>query len=184
MFKHKKIYQTLEDLYDDYKKLVYVFISDYVESEDVKDELVQIFWTKVYKHFDFLRNKEEGRLKSYLRVMAKNVCMDFYRKEAREDTLLEDYGQVNEDGLEKSAENVFFDEDDLTYLRQAWKILSEEEQEMLTFKYGYQMMNIEIAKLYDISEGLTAVRLQRIRRKLKKEMMRIKEAEEGGGQVE
>lgn len=180
MFKFKRIYQTLEDMYNDYKKLVYVFISDHVDDETVKDELLQIFWTKVYDNFDFLREKEDAKLKSYLRVMAKNVCMDYYRQKIKEESFMEEYNQLNGGFSEESVETEYFEEDDVVYLRLAWMILSEEEKDLLIFKYAHQLKNYEIGKLYGISEGLVAVKLQRIRKKLKEEMLKIKREEEGG----
>ena len=70
---------TLEKLYLDHRKLVYAFISDYSNEEDVMEEIASTVWMKVWEKEDFFLDMDKKGVKYYLRAMVKTAASDYFR---------------------------------------------------------------------------------------------------------
>lgn len=173
---NKRGYDSLEDLYRESEKLVYAFIRDYTSDENLVIELSQVVWYKVWKNFDKFRNKDRKDAQNYIRAIARNTVADHFKSEKQELEAFEEIsclygGECNMD-TEKEIKDLL-NRELQEYLEEAYGVLSDSEAELVKLKYGDNLKSGEIGELLGISDALVRVRLQRIREKLKKEIIML-----------
>lgn len=172
----RKRYNNFEDLYYDNEKLVYVFIADYVDDFHLITELAQKVWYKVFLNWGKFEGKQKKEAQNYLRVMTKNLVIDYFKDKKKEDEMTEAfvylYGKEDVTYLEQELE-MFLEDAPEEYLEEALQILDSNERDLLDLRYKKKLQSEEIGALLGISAALARVRLQRIREKLRKEMERL-----------
>ena len=175
IFKSGK-YKDFEELYQDNKKMVYVFIRDYETDSDQVLDLSQQLWYKAFLNRDKFQEKTKKEVRHYLRTMVRNMMMDHFTQQQKERELAEAftylYGKEEVTYLEEELE-LFLEAAPEEYLDQAMGILSEEERSLLDWKYEMNMKSEDMAALLDITDALVRMRLRRIRLRLKEEAERL-----------
>lgn len=169
-------YNSLEELYMDNYKLVYTYISDYTNKQDMAQELSSIIWAKVAENPQRYLNMDRVWLKNYLRIMTRTTAADYFEKEAKYK------GQLSEDSLDiladtihaRSTEEEFFIREDLQHLKEARKMLSFEDNEILTMRFEADLSARVVGEAFGISEGSLRVKQHRILKKLKAEISNLR----------
>ncbi len=77
---NKNVYNSMEELYTDNRKFVFVVALDYTTDINLAEEIVQHTWLKVFENEKKFRNKEKDEVKNYLRIMVRNLSFDYYKK--------------------------------------------------------------------------------------------------------
>lgn len=150
---------SFEKLVRKYQKPVRVFVYSFFGSIDLVDEISQEVFIKVFKKFKKTRNI--SNFKKWLFKIAKNTCIDYYRKSKKNKTLLE----FNE-SISVSDENI----EDKLILREdiktsLLKLNPEERKTMIliyylgfSYKEAAEIMNCPVktidSRIYNASKKL------------------------------
>lgn len=169
----KRYYKNLEELYYDNYKLVYIIAGDYVANGDDRNEASSSVWAKIAAHPEKYLAMDEYRLKNYMRVMIKNICMDRFREAKKE---AEDLRQTYRDGiapLYADFGDQSCDRREMEYLSRAAAVLTIDEKQLIWLRFKEGLNAKEIGRLLEISDGNVRVRQKRILDKLRKEILRL-----------
>lgn len=162
---------TLEKLYLDHRKLVYAFISDYSNEEDVMEEIASTVWMKVWEKEDFFLDMDKKGVKYYLRAMVKTAASDYFRSLEQENKKVEKLKEyLIDSGQLKNAEESRFLENINYYLREAINVLSEDEKLLIIMRFKYNQSMKSIGDYFGITEGNVRIRKLRILTKMKKKI--------------
>ncbi|GAB6108491.1 RNA polymerase sigma factor [Fusibacter bizertensis] len=145
----------IQEQYDKIYRYCYYKVKNSVLAEDLTQET----FLRYFNHSGYI---EHGKMLAYLYTIARNLCIDSFRKSYVE-TLTEDIPVSG--GFEQVELN-------LTVL-QAVKVLTEQEQEMLMLRYVNELTVGEIASIMGISRFAvyrkTSSALANLKKLLKKE---------------
>ena len=98
-----KIHEIFEEIYNEYNKLIFVTINNYIKNIQDSEELVQDTFVSF---FNSLHKKEIINIKYYLLVIAKNKALDFIKLNKRN---LQIYEDVIYDSLDDTDTSFFID---------------------------------------------------------------------------
>ena len=170
-----KKYKTLEELYMKNCKLVYTYIRDYTTHQSCVQDIASIIWCKVVEDPQQFLKMDETWLHNYLRVMAKSAVSDYFKIEEKEHVKVEKVREALK--YELLEEEDFLLKEELEYLEQAKRILSEAECDLIILRYEAELSAREVGEAFGISEGAVRVKQHRILKKLKKEIIRLRSDE-------
>lgn len=173
-----KLYNSMEELYNDNWKLVIVFFEDYIADWNAIEELSSMIWVRVFERQEIFLSMNKTWVKNYLRAMVRNLVNDYHKDEMREKQALQEIFELNKDAMDISSE-MFSSVNLEELLPDAIEILSEEEKQLIMLKFRYKKSSEEIGKFFDISAGNVRVKQYRILRKLKKKMQELMLDERG-----
>jgi len=131
---------SLEEQYDK----IYRYCYFKVKNKEIAEDLTQETFLKYFNQTSYI---SRGKPMAYLYTIAKNLCIDFYRKSNR-------YESLNEEMI-GSGDNV--DNDDITVfetnfiIKQAVSTLPIELQELLLLRFANELGINEIANIMKIS---------------------------------
>ena len=165
--KKKERYNSLEELYLNTYRLVYIFISDYIRDWYVAEDIASIIWVKVSECADKYLDMDITHLHNYLRIMVQNEVNDYYRKKNCHDNNIERAGTSIVPP--RTLEEEYVLQENLDNLERAKNTLSEEDRRLLALRFDAGLSARETGKDLGISEGAVRVRQHRILAKLKKE---------------
>lgn len=153
----------LKDIYDEYLGYVYSIIYGIVNQRENAEDITQEFFVKIYTLAPSMELKDSH--KTYLATIARNMAIDFVRKNSRM-SLVEDF---TEEGLEpvstdKPEEEVI---SDMTVL-QALETLSEKERQVISMKILSEMTFQEISDALSVPLGTITWRYQEALKKLRR----------------
>ena len=149
----------LEELYDKLLKYCYSKTHDRYLAEDiVQDTFVRFYSNNTYK--------ETGKKLAYLYTIARNLCIDSYRR-----TQIINIDEVREDVELRTATNSEIDEAlDRMSAERAMACLSEEERELVILRYNQELSNAEIGEILGMSRWAVHRRLQKCLAKMRAEL--------------
>ncbi len=140
----------IEEQYDKIYRYCYFKLKDRYMAEDITQEtFLRFFESKGYR--------DVGRPLAYLYTIARNLCMDEFRKVSMEELKEE----VMQEGFEE-------DVIERQNLRQAMETLSKEEQELLLLRYVNEVAFADLCRLYGKSRFALHRELSRITGKLER----------------
>ncbi len=154
------------ELEEQYKK-IYTFCRFKVKNPDVAEELTQETFLKYFESSNYL---QKGKKLAFLYTIARNLCVDYYRKEKHLLNHLEQ-GEIDLDNV-GTAKTVGEDLDLILSVQVAVEKLSEEEQELVLLRYTNGLELGEIAKYYDISRFVLYRKMKAIEKKLKNHLQK------------
>lgn len=150
---------NIELIIDEYSNYVFKIINNvvgtslpYQDKEEIASDAFYLLWKN--------QNKISSDIKSYLGVVTRNCCYSRMRKEK---------------SFVELKENLYLDEkiniDEILTIKQKIQKLNEKEKELFILYYvdGYKIR--EIAKMLKMSISSIKIRLYRIRKKLKEEIL-------------
>ena len=123
------ILEGLQELYDEYYKLVYFCINGIVENSLDTEDLVEEVFLKVYNVRDLLDSNKN--IKYYILTIAKNLAIDFLRKKKTHIEYNDDY-VLNYVVPSKESTNTF---NELIVMLQQY--LSKEEIDIIVYHFLY-----------------------------------------------
>ena len=141
-----------DEHYDKIYRYCYFKVKNQYVAEDITQETFLRFMES--SHY-----KDVGRPLAYMYTIARNLCMDEFRKVPTEE-LKEDMKQGGFEDAVVEKEN----------LKQAMKALTNEEQELLLLRYVNEISFSDLSKLYGKSRFALYRELSKIRKKLERRL--------------
>lgn len=143
--------------YDKIYRYCYYKVRDKQIAEDITQETFLRYLDSGYS--------EHGKKLQYLYTIARNLCIDLYR---RQDHEVLSFGNENETDADAICVTGF--EEAVTVREDVQKVLSalsDEDREILLMKYANEEKDNVICKVYGISRFALYRRLRRLQRTLK-----------------
>ena len=154
------IEELYERIYNDYYKLVYYIIIKIVKDTEDCIEIVNDVFLKAFNNiekFNIYDNKSS--IKSWIVRIAKNEAINFYNKQKRNNTLLDD--EYISNTISPSIDKF------LLLIDEFKEFLTEEELDILMFRIYYDMKLREIAEYYESTTSIIYTKYQNALKKLK-----------------
>ena len=155
----KKFEQIVEEHQKSIVNFHYRFVGDRFEAEN----LAQDTFIKAYVKFDTLQDK--GKLKSWLFSIARNVVIDFFRKNKNREMALGN--EMLENFLETASTTAIsakIDEDEISKeLQNCIDQLSSQDKMLIKLLYYEGFTYKEIGQILDINQNTLKSRLHRAR---------------------
>ena len=139
------------DINEQYDK-VYRYIYFRLKNQHLAEDLTQETFLRFFESSSY---KDTGRPLAYLYTIARNLCVDEFRKTPME--------ELKEDILQKGFEEEVVDRQNL---RRAMETLTKEEQELLLLRYVNEVSFTDLCRLYGKSRFALYRELTRIKEKL------------------
>lgn len=141
---------SLQDQYDK----IYRYCYFKVNNKEIAEDLTQETFLKYFTQTSYINR---GKSLSYLYTIAKNLCVDYYRKNNKEKKL---YTEILEnDAISKVETNLT--------VRQAVSTLPIDLQELLLLRYANELKVNEIANIMGISRFSVSRKLNKAYGELK-----------------
>ena len=149
----------IEEQYDKLLRYCYMKLRDKSLAEDItQDTFIRFFESRDYRSM--------GKEMAYLYTIARNLCIDSFRK--RKDELLGDMPARMQNAPD-SADKMHSIDDRLS-IEQALDRLDEDEREAVVLRFSAELSIADIGKALDISRFAVRRRISSALEKLRKEM--------------
>lgn len=149
---------AFERLYTSTRRGVYAFLYSYLHNSHDSEDAMHAVYIRVKENIHTFQNGTNGR--AWLLQIAKNYALNVIKKQSR--TLpLDDY-------FDTASTKDDFSEGSITYAMQ--KVLSEEEQRIITLHVLWGYKHRELSKILDMPTGTITSKYKRAIDKLKKEL--------------
>ena len=138
-----------EEFYHKYYGLVYLIAKDHLKRKELAEDCAQEVMLRFAKDFhNITQDLDDKKFKNYVRVVAKGVSIDIYRKEKKhiDNIADEDISEFKNLSIEE------FDRCDIYLLEQAVSAMPEEYRYVFYLKYFYQYSGREISQKLGITE--------------------------------
>ena len=177
---------TKESFYLEYEKLVYQFLWDYLKMEpdreqakDILQELFSQVWVRVFRNFHKYQIKTDAHIKNSLRVTSQNVYFDYLKQKKREMENMVSAEEILQEMVSpETIDTALFTVDRKKYLKEAIGILNREERYLIWEYYFTGRDGKDTASLLDLNHNTLRTKVNRVCKKLRKEMERL--MREGG----
>jgi RNA polymerase sigma-70 factor (ECF subfamily) len=141
--------EALEEIHDMYYVPIFRYISFRVNEHETAEDLTSEVFTRLLSALQD-KTAPQKTIKGWLFSVASRVVKDFYRKKyRRKQVVLEESVPSLADGPAQRVESMITNEN----LRGAITALTEEQQEVIALRFGYEMSIREVAKTIGKSEG-------------------------------
>ena len=160
---------TFEEMYDSYKKLIYIETYKHLKPLELIEESMQETMIKILKQYEKLADMDEAARRVYIGKIASGTATNFYYKEVAErnnveyiEELSEGEGSIPETGAFMS--DIILDSN----LEDSLDELTPGEREIIHLFYFEEIPYSEIASMLGISEDSVRQRMCRAKKHLKK----------------
>ena len=143
--------ETFAELYEYYMPKIFRYISYQVGNMDLAEDLTSAVFEKALTRLDSYRSNKAS-FSTWLMTVARNTVIDYYRVKSRKITISieETFEPASE---EISPEEEVIRKEELQRLDTHLKEFSQQEREIISFKFGAGLTNRRIAKMLDLSES-------------------------------
>lgn len=161
---------AFEEIVKTYEKKIYNLALRYVSNSEDANDIAQDVFLRVYKSLNGF--KEESAFSTWIYRVAVNVCIDYMRKNKKNNTV--SLTKEDEDGEEEQIEiednsyspEAVYDKTELREnIRNALDELSEDHRQVIILRDINGLNYDEIGKILDIGEGTVKSRIFRAREK-------------------
>lgn len=159
------------NLYIKYDKLIIWRIELLVYKKSVYQDLLQETFVHIIRNIEAIKALEEYKIKPYIMVIVKNVCMDHLRKEQRQEDVEDKLEKSESDGkctYTYNPEKMFLDKEQRENVWQVIDKLSDRDKNIILCKYAYNMSHKNIGLELGIDEKNVNMYVKRARERLKK----------------
>jgi RNA polymerase sigma-70 factor, ECF subfamily len=150
--------------YDELLPKVFYFFWYKVGDRALAEDLAATTFEKAWKSRDRFR-EDLGKFDYWLFGIARNVAVDHYRAQRPQENLDEAQLSSPPGQVETQVEQT----EDFIHLQKALLNLSLRERDLISYKYGAELTNRQIAQLTGLSESNVGVILHRAVEKLRSE---------------
>jgi RNA polymerase sigma factor (sigma-70 family) len=150
------------------KGVAYRYVSDEMKAEDILHDAFVKVYTKLNMY------KQSGSLEAWLRRIVVNTAIDFYKKEKRTQSQLDDFNYSEWE----DEENTLDDDYTLEELNYAIEKLPAGYKLVFNLYAIDNFSHKEIAETLSISEGTSKSQLHKAREFLKRELKQIKKVQQ------
>lgn len=160
---------TFEEMYDSYKKLIYVETRKHLKPLELIEESMQETMIKILKQYEKLADMDEAARCTYIGKIARGTAINFFYKEVaacNNVVYIEDLGEGEKDFSETEVimPDIVLGSDLEEFLSE----LTPGEREIIHLFYFEEIPYSEIASLLGISEDSVRQRMCRAKKHLKK----------------
>ncbi len=155
--------QAFTTIYEQYHKLIYYIVYQYVKDVEVAKDLTQDAFIKMYN--EVKNNDEPNRFHAWFITLTKNIVMDYFRK--------------NKNNLvDKNSEKTLAEFPDPSYQATpgfiSFKSLTPSEKQVIDLKIMFKMTFKEIAQTLDSPQSVVVKMYYDGLKKLRSEMEDLK----------
>lgn len=123
----------LEEQYDNIYRYCYYRLHHVQLAEDITQEVF-------LRYFEHMQEGGDARPLAYLYAIARNLCIDEYRKKKGDGVFEELPGEHPQEGVVETV-----------VLKQALETLTERERELILLRYVNEVPMADLARVYQIS---------------------------------
>lgn len=149
-------------VYADQLPRIYNFFRYRVGDGQIAEDLTAITFEKAWRKRESYRH-DLAAFSTWLHAIARNVAIDFYRREKPQVELEDNAFESNEPRPDDYVQQ----QQDFAKLHAMLETLPERDRELVALKYGAEMTNRQIADIVGISESNVGTRLHRLVSKLR-----------------
>lgn len=162
----------IEEQYDKIYRYCYFKLGQQSIAEDITQEAFLRFWESA-------SYRNEGKALHYLYTIARNLCVDEYRKQGREKCISnifrEKESEINIEEIRENKADISNSEEQLLtkiVLKQALEELSEQDRELILLRFVNQVPINVISKLTGLSRFTIYRRINNAIARLKRNLRR------------
>jgi RNA polymerase sigma-70 factor (ECF subfamily) len=162
--------EAFAELVGQYQKKIFAFAYGFFHDRDDALEIVQETFMRVYEKIGSYR--PEHSLQSWIYRLARNLCIDYYRKHAKKRKLQDDFASIPDRHL-ASADDCQADWESrqaAEAIERAVENLSWKQKEVFTLKYRQGMKLQQVADVLDISLGTVKTLHHRALKRIRREV--------------
>ena len=158
--------RKIEKIYRDYYDIVFKYILCLTHDKDLSEDITQETFVKMIKNIDKFEGK--SKLSSWLCEIAKNLWIDYLRKNKRKVELNEE----NTLNIESSQniENEYIEKENESAVLEKIKTLDEVSQRVMFLRIKGEMSFKEIGDILGKSENWARVTFYRAKQKVKEDV--------------
>ena len=158
--------RKIEKIYREYYDTVFKYLFCLTHDKELSEDLVQETFVRMIKNIDKFEGK--SKLSSWLCEIAKNLWIDYIRKNKRKVELNENE-ELNIQS-EQNIENEYIEREDENKVFEKIKALDEISQKIMYLRVKGEMSFKEIGDILGKSENWARVTFYRAKQKVKEEM--------------
>jgi len=153
------------ELYEQYLPKVFRYISYQVGNIHLAEDITSDVFVKALTGFSSYRS-DKASFSTWLLSIARHAVIDHYRVSSRRQTIpLEEIPEMPSESV--SLEEEATKRQELQSLQVCMAGLHQQEQEIISLKFGAELTNRQIAKMLGLSESNVGTKLYRTVRKLR-----------------
>ncbi len=149
---------TFEELYIAYSPDVYRFANWLSGNANDAEDITAETFARAWMNFAIIRTET---LKAYLFTIARNIYLESLRKNRDHDLLKETHPD-----LHPTLEKVLETQSELDQIRNTLMTLAEVDRSAFVMRVQYDLPYAEIARVLQLSENTTKVKVHRVRKML------------------
>ena len=156
--------------YDLYVDSIYRFILFKVRSPEEAEDITSSVFLKTWDYIQNQKLKEYKTLKSFLYKVARNLVIDHYRKQARQQDVSinrDDGSSIDLPDEKQDTHGKIALDSDIQFLMQKLTLLKDEYREAIVLRYVDDMSISEIANILEKNKGNVRVIIYRAIKALK-----------------
>lgn len=158
--------RKIEKIYREYYDTVFKYLFCLTHDKELSEDLLQETFVRMIKNIDKFEGK--SKLSSWLCEIAKNLWIDYLRKNKRKVELNENE-ELNIQS-EQNIENEYIEREDENKVFEKIKALDEISQKVMYLRVKGEMSFKEIGDILGKSENWARVTFYRAKQKVKEEM--------------
>ncbi len=152
---------ALRSVYEAYLKLIYAICFGVLKQKEAAEDVTSEFFIRLFKSAGSFDGR--GHHKTWLATIAKNMCIDYIRKNSRTSVSLDGSSDPEEDTAREMADPASFgggsvEESTVNRLtiEQAMQVLTPQEKEIFDLKCAGGMTLKEIGEMLNMPQGTVA----------------------------
>jgi RNA polymerase sigma factor (sigma-70 family) len=154
--------KEISEVYDDSAKELYIYIFSFLKSKEKSEDILHDAFIKLLSHADS-KKIININLRAMLYTIARNLCIDYLRKEKRaRETMLDENLKDTKDRIEDDLEKNELQEKIYSILDS----IDSVSRSIFVMKKELDLTYIEIASRLEISERTVKRKMQKITEKL------------------
>ena len=160
--------RKIEKIYEEYYEIVYKYLFCLTHDKDLSEDLTQETFVKMIKNID--KFKGESKLSSWLCEIAKNLYLDYLRKNKRRSKVIIVKENEIEIQSEENIENEYIEKEEKDKIFEKINSLDEISKKVMYLRINGELSFKEIGSILDKSENWARVIFYRGKQKLKEEI--------------
>ena len=164
--------EFFQSVFKEYNKKVYGYLLGKTSNKDIAEDLLQETFLRIWKSIDSLINIDEEDRSSWIFKVAKNLLIDYYRKNDTRSNLQQKL--INETDTDSSFSDRpydnFINNYQLQQLGEIINTLPEKQKEILHMSVIGEMSSKKIGEILDMPAGTVRYKLHLARNTLKNEL--------------
>ena len=160
--------RKIEKIYKEYYEIVYKYLFCLTHDKDLSEDLTQETFVKMIKNID--KFKGESKLSSWLCEIAKNLFLDYLRKNKRRSNVIIVKENDIEIQSEENIENEYIEKEEKDKIFEKINSLDEISKRVMYLRINGELSFKEIGNILGKSENWARVIFYRGKQKLKEEI--------------